>query len=62
MGAKMLKKWYDIEGPQNRSQGYDVKSQIFLPKYGNGYSLVDADSLKTIWKQQRPWKKFDFKN
>ena len=28
-------------------EGYDVKSWIFLPQYGNDYSLVDADSSKT---------------
>ena len=27
----MLKEWYDKGGPQNRPEGYDVKSWIFLP-------------------------------
>ena len=47
-GSKMLKEWYDKEGPQNRPEGYDVKSWIFLPQHGNGYSVVDAESLGTI--------------
>ena len=55
-GAQMLIKWYDEEGPKNRPGGYDVKSWIFLPQHGNGYSVVNADSLETIWKQWRPWK------
>ena len=42
--------------PQNRPEGYDVKSWIFLPQHGNGYSVVDADSLETIWKQWSPWR------
>ena len=50
-GSKMLKEWYDKGGPQNRPEGYDVQSWIFLPQHGNGYSVVDADSLETIWKQ-----------
>ena len=41
---------------QNRPEGYDVKSWIFLPQHGNGYSVVDADSLETIWKQWSPWR------
>ena len=45
-GAKMLKEWYDKGGPQNRPEGYDVKSWIFLPQHGNGYSVVDVDSHK----------------
>ena len=55
-GSKMLKEWYDKGGPQNRPEGYDVKSWIFLPQHGNGYSVVDADSLETIWKQWSPWR------
>ena len=47
-GAKMLNEWYDKGGPQNRPEGYDVKSWIFLPQHGNGYSVVNADSLETI--------------
>ena len=55
-GAKMLTEWYDKGGPQNRPEGYDVKSWIFLPQHGNGYSVVDTDSLETIWRQWRPWR------
>ena len=55
-GAKMLKDWYDKGGPQNRPEGYDVKSWIFLPQHGNGYSVVNADSLEIIWQQWRPWR------
>ena len=55
-GSKMLKEWYDKGGPQNRPDGYNVKSWIFLPQHGSGYSVVDADSLETIWKQWRPWR------
>ena len=33
------------EALQNRPEGYEVKSWIFLPQHGNGYSVVDADSL-----------------
>ena len=47
-GSKMLKEWYDKGGPQNRPEGYDVKSWIFLPQHGKGFSVVDADSLETI--------------
>ena len=39
-GSKMLKEWYDKGGPQNRPEGYEVKSWIFLPQHGNGYSVV----------------------
>ena len=45
-GSKMLKEWYDKGGPQNRPEGYDVKSWIFLPQHGNGYSVVDADFFR----------------
>ena len=55
-GSKMLKEWYDKGGPQNRPEGYDVKSWIFLPQHGNRYSVVDADSLETIWRQWQPWR------
>ncbi len=44
----MLKECYDKGGPQNRPEGYDVKSWIFLPQHGNGYSVADSDSLETI--------------
>ena len=33
-----------------------VKSWIFLPQHGTGYSVVNADSLETIWRQWRPWR------
>ncbi len=52
----MLKKWYDNGGPQNIPRSYDLKSRIFLPQYGNGYSVVDTDSLKTIWRKWQPWR------
>ena len=55
-GAKMLTEWYDKGGQQNRPENYDVKSWIFLPQHGNGYSVVDTDSLETIWRQWRPWR------
>ena len=42
----MLKEWYDKGGPQNRPEGYEVKSWIFLPQHGKSYSVVDADSLE----------------
>ena len=48
-GSKMLKEWYDKGGPQNRPEDNGIQSWIFLPQYGNGYSVVDADSLETIW-------------
>ena len=51
----MLNKWYDNVGPQNIPWSYDLKSRIFLPKYGNGYSVVDTDSLETIWRKRQPW-------
>ena len=41
---------------QNRPENYEVKSWIFLPQHGNGYSVVDTDSLETIWHQWRPWR------
>ncbi len=44
------------EGQRIEEKGYDVKSFIFLPQYGNGYYVVDADSLETIWKQWSPWR------
>ena len=50
-GSKMLNEWYDKGGPQNRPECYAVKSRIFLPQPGSGYSAVDADSLETIWRQ-----------
>ena len=41
----MLKELYENGGTQNRAEVYDVQSWIFLPQHGNGYSVVDADSL-----------------
>ena len=52
----MLKECYEKGGPQNRPEGYDVKSWIFLPQHCNDYSVVDANSLETIWKQWSPWR------
>ena len=49
--SKMLKEWNNKGGSQNRPEDYYVKSWIFLPQHGNGYSVVDADSLETICKQ-----------
>ena len=54
--AKMLKEWNDKGGPQNRPEGYYVKSWILLPQHGNGCSVVNTDSLETIWRQWRPWR------
>ena len=51
----MLTRWYDKGRPQNRPEGYDVKSCIFLPQHGNCYTVVNADSLETIWRQWKPW-------
>jgi len=36
--------------------GYDFKSWIFLPQHDNEYSVLDTDSLETIWKQWSPWR------
>ena len=55
-GSKILKEWYDKGGPQNRPEGYDVKSWIFLPQHENCYSVVDANSLESIWKKKCPWR------
>ena len=57
-GAEMLLDWYDKGGPSNRPEGYNVKSWIFLPQNGSGYSVVSTDSLETIWRQWRPWREF----
>ena len=38
------------------TRGYDVKSWIFLPQHGNGFSIVNSDSLETIWKQWSTWR------
>ena len=43
----MLKEWFEKGGPQNRTEGYDFKSWIFLAQYGDGYSLVNADPYET---------------
>ena len=55
-GSKMLRGLHYKKGPQNRLEGYDIKSWIFLPQHSYRYSLVDADSLETIWKQWSPWR------
>ena len=55
-GSKMLKEWYDKGGPQNRPDGYDVKSWIFLLKQGNSHSAVNVDFLESILHQWRPWR------
>jgi len=52
----MLTEWYDKGGPLNRPENYDVKSWIFLPQHGRGFSVVNTDSLETIWRQWRPWR------
>ena len=49
-----MKPLIESAGPQNRPKGYDVKSWIFLPQHGNGYSVVDADFLETFWKKWSP--------
>tara|TARA_Y100000994_G_C15357944_1_gene303568 strand:+ start:136 stop:315 length:180 start_codon:yes stop_codon:yes gene_type:complete len=57
----MLKEWHDKGGPKNRIGGCDVQSWIFLPQYGKGYSVVDSDSLETIWRQLQTWRElFEF--
>ena len=56
MGAKMLTECYYKGGPQNRPYRYGVKSWIFLPQHGNGYSVVNAECLETICLQCRPWR------
>ena len=57
----MLKEWCDKGGLKNRPEVYDVKYWIFLPQHGNDYSVVDADSLETIWKQWSSWRElFEF--
>ena len=53
-GPNVLTKWYDKVGPHNRPEGDEVKSWIFLPQNGNRYSVVNADSLETIWRQWLP--------
>ena len=55
-GSKILKEQYDDGGPKNRPEGYNDQSWIFLPQNGNGYSVVDADSLEAIWRQLQPWR------
>ncbi len=44
----MLKECYEKGGPQNRPEDCVVKSWIFSPQHGNGYSVVDAYSLETF--------------
>ena len=29
---------------------------FFLLQHGNGFSVLDADSLETFWKQWSPWR------
>ena len=43
--------------PQKRLRRYNFKSWILLTHYGNGYSVVNADSLKNICREWRTWKK-----
>ena len=52
----MLTEWHDKGGPHNRPENYYVKSWIFLPQHGNGYgySVVEKDSLETIWQEWKP--------
>jgi len=57
-GGDMLIEWYESGGPDNRPEGYDVQSWIFMPQNGKGHSVVLANSLETIWRQWRPWRKF----
>ena len=52
----ILTEWYFKGVPQNRPENYDVKSLIFLPQHGNGYSVVNTNSLETIWSLWRPWR------
>ena len=61
IGAKMLKEWYNKEGHKIDQRGMML---ILGFSYLNMtmVSLVDANSIETIWKQWRPWQKFDFKN
>ena len=55
-GYKMLKEWQEKGVSQNRPEGYGFKSWIFLPQHVNRYSVMDADSLETIWKQWSTWR------
>ena len=57
-GGEMLVDWYEGGGPQNRPDGYEVHSWIFMHQNGKGYSVVSANSLETIWRQWRPWRVF----
>ena len=52
----MLTEWYYKGGPQNRPENYNFKSWIFLQEHENGCTVVDTDSLETIWRQWRPWR------
>ena len=52
----MLTEWYDKGGPQNRPDGYKVKSWIFFPQHGNSHSIVNVDSLETICRKWRRWR------
>ena len=55
-GIQNVKRMVQQRIATNKPEDYDVKSLIFLPQHGNGYSVVDADSLETIWKQWSPWR------
>ncbi len=57
-GGEMLIEWFESGGPQNRPEGYDVHSWIFMPQNGKGQSVVTANCLETIWRQWRPWRQF----
>jgi len=47
----MLTECFDKGGLLKRPENYDVKSWIFLLQHGNGYCVVDIDTLETIWRQ-----------
>ena len=57
-GGQMLLEWYEDGGPNKRPEGYEVHSWIFMHQNGSGHSVVSANSLETIWRQWRPWRKF----
>ena len=55
-GGEMLIAWYESGGPQNRPEGYEVHSWVFLHQNGIGHSVVSCDSLEKIWRHWRPWR------
>tara|TARA_Y100001968_G_C18741118_1_gene429026 strand:+ start:117 stop:413 length:297 start_codon:yes stop_codon:yes gene_type:complete len=57
-GGEMLIDWYESGGPENRPEGYEVESWVFMHQNGIGHSVVRAKCLETIWRQWRPWRKF----